>query len=183
MMNRILPLVLVLLGTISLDAGNLPGPAAQSAGVSLQTVEPFAYVCLTVKGSYAKIQQAVPNLMSEMGSQNTVPTGPLMGIYFNSPEQVEAQDLEWEVGFPVSPRQAVRPPLVLKEWSYTQVAACVHQGPYAEAPKTIIKITDWMEANGYAPDGPVLERYLDMNPSEMRPEDLRTEIWIPCKKK
>ncbi len=182
-MNRMLPWALVLFCVIFLDAGSVRGPAAQSAEISLQTVEPFAYVCLTVKGSYAQIQQAIPNLMSEMGSQNTVPTGPLMGIYYNSPEQVDSQDLEWEVGFPVSPRQAVRPPLVLKEWSFTRVAACVHQGPYTEAPKTIAKITDWMEANGYAPAGPILERYLDMNPSEMRPEDLRTEIWIPCKKK
>ena len=40
----------------------------------------------------------------------------------------------------------------------------------------------WLAANGYESGGPVLERYLDQNPMGMKPEDLRTEIWIPCKK-
>jgi predicted transcriptional regulator YdeE len=46
-----------------------------------------------------------------------------------------------------------------------------------------MKILDWMDANGYVQAGPIMERYLDMNPSELKPEDLKTEIWIPVEKK
>jgi effector-binding domain-containing protein len=174
--------LVMLLAALPCAAGAMR-PAGQAAEVTLQTVEPFSYVCIPVKGSFAKIQEAVPNLLSEMAAQNTAPTGPLLGIYYNSPEEVDSQALEWEVGFPVTPMQAIRTPLVLKKWTFTQVAASVHKGPYSDVGKTIVKMTEWMDANGWVPAGPFLERYMDMNPSEMRPEDLRTEIWIPCRKK
>jgi AraC family transcriptional regulator len=183
MTKRALPLALLMLGAASLYVWNAPRPTAQGADVSLQKIEPFAYFCMPVKGSYSQIQEAIGKLMMEMQAQNAMPTGPLMGIYYNSPDEVSSQDLEWEIGFPVSPRQAVQPPLVLKDWSFTQVAVSVHKGPYADLGKTIAKISDWMAANDFVPAGPVLERYLDMNPSEMRPEDLRTEVWFPCRKK
>ena len=42
---------------------------------------------------------------------------------------------------------------------------------------------DWLENNGYEVSGPIMERYLDMNPAELRPDQRRTEVWIPCRKK
>jgi effector-binding domain-containing protein len=39
-----------------------------------------------------------------------------------------------------------------------------------------------MKTGGYVADGPLLERYLN-NPMQVKPEELRTEIWIPCAKK
>jgi effector-binding domain-containing protein len=182
MTKRNLPTVLLVLLTASLSAGNAPEPAVQGADVSLKTIEPFAYFCMPVKGSYSQIQEAIGKLMLEIQTQNAMPTGPLMGIFYNSPEEVESSALEWEIGFPVSPSQAIQPPLVLKEWKFTQVAVSMHKGPYADVGKTIAKINDWMAANGWAPAGPMLERYLDMNPAEMKPEDLRTEVWFPCRK-
>ncbi len=182
-MKKALPLAIVMLFAASLFCWSAGRPTSQAAEVSLQKVEPFAYVCMRVQGSYSKIQETIGKLMMEIQAQNAAPTGPLMGVYYNSPEQVDPQDLEWEIGFPVTPRQGIQPPLTLKEWNYTQVAAALHKGPYTEAPKTIAKIMEWMAANGCTASGPVLERYLDMNPSEMKPADLRTEIWIPCQKK
>jgi AraC family transcriptional regulator len=171
------------LGVGILLLGGMPASAVQDTEVSIQKVEPFVYFCMRVKGSYSQIQEAMGQLMMEVQSQNVMPTGPLMGIYYNDPAQVESQDLEWEIGFPVTPRQMIQPPLVLKEWNYTQVSACLHKGPYQDIGKTVARITDWMSANGYVPAGPVLERYLDMNPAELKPQDLKTEIWIPCQKK
>jgi AraC family transcriptional regulator len=170
------------LGVGILFLGGTPASAVQGADVSIQKVEPFAYFCMRVKGSYSQIQEAMGQLMMQVQSQNVMPTGPLMGIYYNDPAQVESQDLEWEIGFPVAPRQMIQPPLVLKEWNYSQVAACLHRGPYADVGKTVAKVVEWMSANGYVPAGPVLERYLDMNPAELNPQDLKTEIWIPCQK-
>jgi effector-binding domain-containing protein len=183
MMDRaVLPALLMLLAA-SPCIGNSPQPTAQAADVSLQKIEPFTYCCMPVKGTYAQIQEAIGKLTMAMDFQRAAPTGPLMGIFYNNPELVDSKDLEWEVGFPITPRQGIQPPLVLKEWSYPLAAVSMHKGPYADVGKTIVKISEWMDANGYALAGPVLERYLDMNPAEMRPEDLRTEIWIACQKK
>jgi effector-binding domain-containing protein len=41
---------------------------------------------------------------------------------------------------------------------------------------------EWINSNGYTADGPVMEQYLDMDPSSVRPDKLKTEIWVPCKK-
>jgi effector-binding domain-containing protein len=155
----------------------------QSGTVTIQTSEAFAFVCLEEKGSFERIQEAIGRLVQEMQAQNIVPAGPLLGVYYNSPDQVSAKDLQWEVGFPVTAQAMVQPPLTKKEWSYTQSAVSLHQGAYEEAGETIRKMLDWMEDNGYVPAGPIMERYLDMNPEELRPEQRKTEVWIPCQKK
>lgn len=154
-----------------------------SDSISVQQIEPFTYVCLQQKGPFDKMQEAIGSLLQEMKGQNIFPGGPLMGIYFNSPDQVKPEDLQWEIAFPVTSQALVQPPLQMKEWSFTQVVVSLHQGPYEKAGETIQKMVEWMETNGYVPAGPFLERYLDMNPEELKPEELKTEVWIPCQKK
>jgi len=168
------------LSTLALAHGS---DQAQSGAVTIQTIEPFAYFCIEYKGPFTQIQEAIARMSEEARHQNAAPSGPLMGIYYNSPEQVGAQDLQWEVGFPVTPQTLIQPPLLKKEWSYTQVAVCLHQGAYEDTAETISKMLDWMDDNGYRPAGPIMERYLDMNPAELRPEQRKTEVWIPCQKK
>ena len=155
----------------------------QSGNVTIREAEAFAYVCLEEKGPFDKLEGTIGRLVQEMQGQNLVPAGPLLGVYYNSPEEVSAQNLRWEVGFPVTAQALVQPPLSKKEWSYTQFAVCLHVGAYEEVGETIRKMLDWMEGNGYRPAGPVMERYMDMNPEELRPEQLRTEVWIPCQKR
>ena len=68
-------------------------------------------------------------------------------------------------------------------WEHKTVAAAMHIGPYDESGAAIEKVMAWLEAEGYEADGPVLERYFDQNPMTVKPEELRTEIWVPGKKK
>ena len=157
--------------------------ASGTDSINVQQVEAFAYVCLPQKGTFDKIQDTIGSLLQEMQAQNIVPAGPLMGIYFNSPEQVKPENLQWEIGFPVTAQALIQPPLQKKEWNFNQVVVSLHQGAYEKAGETILKMMEWMEANGYSPAGPILERYQDMNPDELKPEELKTEIWIPCQKK
>jgi AraC family transcriptional regulator len=157
--------------------------AAGAESITVQETEAFAYVCLPQTGSFGKMSEAIGSLMLEMQAQNIVPAGPMMGVYFNSPDQVKPENLQWEIGFPITAQALVQPPLEKKEWKYSPVVVSLHQGPYEKTGETIQKMMDWMTANGYVPAGPILERYQDMNPDELKPEDLKTEIWIPCQKK
>jgi effector-binding domain-containing protein len=159
------------------------GDQVQSGAVAIQKSEPFAYVCLEQKGPFEGIQDAIGSLVQEMQGQNIVPAGPLLGIYYNTPGEVSDQDLRWEMGFPVTAQVLIQPPLMKKEWNYTESVVCLHQGAYEETGETISKMLDWMDDNGYRPAGPIMERYLDMNPEELSPEQLKTEVWIPCLKK
>lgn len=165
--------------TFWIESGSLLG----GEEISILKVEPFAYFCLRHKGPFSQLPEIIGKLIEESRLQNVFPTGPLMGIYFNTPGEVEPEELEWEIGFPVTPHALVQPPLEKKEWNLDQVASCLHRGPYEKTEETIAAILEWMETNGYQPSGPILERYLDMNPQELKPEDLKTEIWIPCRKK
>jgi effector-binding domain-containing protein len=155
----------------------------QSGDVTVQQIEPFAYISMRYKGPFSQIQDAVGRLMREAQLQNATPTGPLFGIYHNSPDDVAPEQLDWEIGFPISEQIEVQLPLEKKVWNFTQIAVSLHQGPYEKAGETIVKIIEWLSANGYMPAGPIMERYMDMNPDELKPEQRKTEIWIPCQKK
>jgi len=161
------------------------GAAVQSPGesVTVKQVGSFVYCSLPQKGSFSEIQNAIGKLLQNMRSQNVFPTGPMLGIYHNSPDQVKPEELSWEVGFPVNDQAMVQAPLEKKQWTDLTVAAALHVGAYEKTAETITEIYAWMAANGYVQTGPLVERYLDMNPMQMKPEDLRTEIWIPCAKK
>lgn len=150
--------------------------------VSLREISPFPYCSIHHKGPFTEIQEVIGKLMQAFQSQNIFPAGPMIGIYYNSPAEVNPEDLDWEVGFPVTAQVMAQAPLEKKQWDLTPVASCLHVGPYEKTTDTISKILDWMKANGYVQTGPVMERYLDMNPAAVKPEELRTEVWIPCQK-
>ena len=165
------------------SAGNGPGQS-QEAFASIKTVEPFAYFCITHKGPLSDIADVITQLMQAVQAQNLFPLvrGPMVGVYYNSPAQVKPEELVWEVGFPVTEQAAPKAPLEKKTWNYKTVAEALHTGPYAKAGETIQRLMTWIGANGYVADGPTIERYLN-NPMQVKPEELRTEIWIPVRKK
>lgn len=155
----------------------------QEAAVSVKEVTPFVYVCISHKGPFTEIENIIGQLMMSSQGQNIYPGGPMVGIYYNSPGEVKPEDLQWEIGFPVTPQVMPQAPLEKKQWTFTQVAAAVHSGPYETTGETIAKIYEWMDANGFVQTGPLLERYITMPTPETKPEDLKSEIWIPCEKK
>lgn len=156
--------------------------ASEIEAISLQEISPFTYCCIPHKGPYTEIQEVIGGLVQSLRGQNISFTGPLVGIYYNSPAEVKPEELQWEVGFPVTPQASVQAPLEIKQWNFTTVATALHKGPYETVVQTIFKILEWMKTNACVPAGPVMERYLDMDPSSVKPEELRTEVWIPCKK-
>ena len=151
--------------------------------IAVKNIEKFFYYCLPQKGPFTKIGEAIGRLMEQSQIQNVWPGGPMVAVYYNSPDLVKEADLEWELGFPTTEQAMVQDPIKKKQWIFTMVAACVHQGPYDKLGESIIKIVDWIKANGYVQNGPILETYLDMNPQGVSPESLKTEIWIPIQKK
>lgn len=173
-------LVFVLLGSQTLPQER--GMILKDENISVQEIEPFLYCCLSHKGPFTDMQDVIGQLMAAMHNQNIYPTGPLLGIYYDSPDKVKPEDLQWEVGFPVTVQVLPQPPLAKKQWIFKTVVSTVHVGPYEKVGDTIGKMLEWMKHAKYVPAGPFLERYMDMDPSQLKPEDLKTEIWIPCQK-
>ena len=164
-------------------AGNTPQQTS-APFATIKEVKPFAYCCIVHKGPLAEISAVIGQLMQAVQAQNLFPLfrGSMIGVYYNSPADTKPGELLWEVGFPLAEGAKPQAPLELKEWKYPTVATAVHKGPYAKAGETIQRLMDWAKAKGYAIAGPTLERYLN-NPMQVKPEELRTEIWIPAKRK
>jgi effector-binding domain-containing protein len=162
-----------------------PMAGAQDLAITVKDVQPFPYCAIAHKGPYTDMTTVIGQLVGAMQAQGLFPQvrGPMIGIYFNSPADTKPEDLAWEAGFIVTAQATAQPPLTKKVWEHRTVAVAMHRGPYADVGRTIAKMMSWLAANGYQPDGPVLERYQDQNPMGVKPEDLRTEIWIPVAKR
>ncbi len=156
--------------------------ASQEFKGSIREVAQFTYCCVEHQGPFTDMDSVIGQLMQAIQGQNILPRGPLVGVYYNAPDEVKPEELLWEVGFPVTEQATPVSPLIKKVWESKQVAVAVHVGPYEKTGGTILKLREWLVSQGYNPDGPVLERYLDMNPQQVDPANLRTEIWIPCVK-
>jgi len=157
-----------------------PGQAA----VEIREIKPFAYVCAPYKGPFTDMGKAIGVLMQNMQAQNLFPPlGPLFGVYYASPKDKKPEERTWEVGFPIAAQANPLKPLEKKSWNHTTVAVAMHVGPYAKTGETIDKILGWLASHGYEATGPVMERYLNMDPSGVKEEKLKTEVWIPCRNK
>jgi effector-binding domain-containing protein len=176
----ILMLLFLLFASAAL-AARAPG-AAQALDIKAKEVSPFSYCCITHKGPFTEIENVIGRLMQATQSQNIFPTGAMIGVYYNSPDEVKPENLEWEMGFPISAQVNIPAPLKKKRWTYTAVVSAVHKGAYEETGKTIAKMSEWMQEKGLVQAGPLLERYLTMPTPQTKPEDLRSEIWIPYQK-
>jgi effector-binding domain-containing protein len=178
---------LFLLSILIIAAAAVPVTTApqetEEGKVQIKQAAVFAYCCIQHKGPFTQIEAIIGQLMGAMQSQNITPAGPMMGVYYNSPMEVASSELEWEIGFPIMAQAQPETPLKKKVWEYSQVASIVHVGAYEDTGTSIMKVAEWMQANGYVQIGPVLERYLTMPGPQTKPEDLKSEIWIPCEEK
>lgn len=59
-------------------------------------------------------------------------------------------------------------------------ARFVHVGPYERLRSMYDEIADWAAVQGIEPSArPRIEKYLDIDPRKVHPENLKTEIYIP----
>jgi effector-binding domain-containing protein len=179
----VLALALFLSAITVSPALNTQEKAPEKEFVTVKEVSPFSYCCIPHKGPFTEIEGVIRKLMHAIQEQKITPAGTMIGIYYNSPEMAKPEELQWEMGFPVSPVIEVKAPLEMKEWKFSPVASAIHKGPYEEAGKTYGKMLEWMQANKLTQTGPVLERYLTVPGPDTKPEDLRSELWTPFQKK
>ncbi|HEY0196705.1 MAG TPA: GyrI-like domain-containing protein [Methanobacterium sp.] len=131
-------------------------------------------------GSYDKI----PDLMGEVAQWLTDKgfkmTGLVYGTYFNTPEQVSEDKLQYEIGFgfegKITAMQEGK--IGIKEIPEHTVLAALHKGPYTEVGPVIHAVIDYAVQNGYDIVGPISEAYLN-DPLVTPEEDLLTEVRIP----
>jgi effector-binding domain-containing protein len=171
-------LSLLLLGAGPSSGQEEMGPLNQ---IMIKNVQTFVYCSISYQGRMGSIAEAIRRTWQFMENQDIAPTGPALAVYFGTPGSPDSENLEWEVGFPVTPQVLAQPPLHLTEWTFTTVAELSQVGPLDSTGETYDRIMDWIGAHGYVKDGPLLE-VLFTDPIEENPREYKTRVWVPVRK-
>jgi effector-binding domain-containing protein len=113
-----------------------------------------------------------------MGQNGERPAGPPFAAYYN----MDMQDLDVELGFPVSRSLPGAGDIQASEIPAGKFAACVHIGPYNEIEPAYQALSTWIEEQGYKTSGVAYEFYLN-DPAEIPPEALQTQIAFPLEER
>ena len=87
-------------------------------------------------------------------------------------------DLDVEIGFPVSKQFDDRGNIKASQLPIGKVAACIHLGPYENMKSTYDALNEWIQQNGYEPTGIAIEYYYN-DPKDVKPEEIMTELQLP----
>jgi len=114
---------------------------------------------------------AIAQYLRELGEQ---PAGPPYAAYYN----MDMQDLDVEIGFPVSRMLSGRDDIGASEILGGKAATCVYVGPYGEIGPAYQALSEWMKEHGHQATGVAYEVYLN-DPAQTPPQELLTRILFP----
>ena len=122
--------------------------------------------------------KAFGDVAMAIGEQGKQPQGPPFVAYYN----MDMENLDIEVGFPVAKRLQAKGDIKPGEIPAGKVAATIYTGPYGgdgmkEAYGALAKL---VEEKKQVPTGVVYEIYLN-SPMDTPPEKLQTQIVFPLK--
>ena len=115
-------------------------------------------------------------IMQYLGELGEYPVGMPFTAYYN----MDMQDLDVEIGFPVSRPLPDRGELKSGALPAGKIATTMHIGPYDTVGPAYEALTQYMQANGYTPSGVAYEFYFS-DPQTTPPEQIQTQIVFPLK--
>lgn len=121
---------------------------------------------------FGQIYGALMQYMSEMGAQ---PAGEPFAAYYN----MDMQNLDVEIGFPVSRPLPARGEIQSGALPAGKFALTIHIGPYDTVGAAYEALTQYVKESGYEPTGVAYEFYF--SGPETPPEEIRTQIAFPVK--
>lgn len=148
----------------------------------VKEVSGFWYAYMDFTGPYSNMEKEINTFMGEFFKQGLIPAGPAVSVYYNSPNKVKPEELKWAFGFTVTKDAPVKDPIKRVELKTKKAVVYLHIGPYEDLPKAAAKAVKFVETNGYEIAWPTYNRYLN-NPQQVKPEELKTELIVPVKKK
>ena len=146
-----------------------------------ELVQQAAQPALTIR-THAAVQdlpqlfgRAYGAIMQYMGEAGTQPAGMPFTAYYD----LNMQNLDVEVGFPVSVQVAGKGEIQPSEFPGGTLATVWHIGPYDQIGAAYDALNAWIKEKGYQPAGPVYEIYY--SEPETPPEQIRTQVVFPVK--
>ena len=113
---------------------------------------------------------AIMQYLGELGEQ---PVGMPFAAYYN----MDMENLDIEIGFPVSRPLPDRGELKSGALPAGKIATTMHFGPYDSIGPAYEALTQFVQTSGYAPSGVAYEFYF--SPPETPPAEIQTQIMFP----
>ncbi|MFC1904956.1 GyrI-like domain-containing protein [Chloroflexota bacterium] len=149
--------------------------------IVLKDIPPRTMAYLRCRGSWRQLPEMLAKLTEYVSKRGVQPTGPASGIYYNTPNEVSVQDLEWDVLYPVetdTPESVENKEFFgIRKLSVNRVASIVHEGSYRQTGSSYERLEVWIKHQRFVANGPAEEVYL---PSLAIPSKEQTiEIRLP----
>lgn len=150
--------------------------------IKIKTIPEHQAAFIHKNGSYIKIPETLGKIVGWLMSQNMEIKMPIYGQYYNSPQEVSEDELDWEIGAAFIGELKGTDEIQIKIVPEHEVVAATFKGPYGEAASIYIALIEHATKEGYQIAGAVLESYLN-SPEEVPESELLTEVQFPIVKK
>lgn len=132
-------------------------------------------------GPYNRISEAFQRLGAIAGRAGLVRDGTMMlALYHDDPETTPASQLRSDAGITVPDDLPLPPGLVEKRLPAGRYAHGTHLGPYDTLGDTWSRMMgEWLPASGERIGGGASFEVYRNTPADTRPEDLRTDLYLP----
>jgi effector-binding domain-containing protein len=150
--------------------------------VEEKRIEDTKVAYIPYRGGYDKIPELMQKVGRWVADHGLEMTGLVYGTYYNTPEEVAEEDLQYEIGFSFAGEGHQDANVGVKEIPAHTVLVAMHQGPYTEVGPVIHAVVDYAVNHGYDIVGPITEVYLN-DPNTTPETELLTEVHLPVIKK
>ena len=137
---------------------------------------------ITYKGSYEEVPVLMGEIVGFLMAKGLQMMGPPFGVYYNSPEEVPVEELQYEVGMPFAGDAKEEGRVKIKTEPEQLVLSTIYEGPYSGCGMAIGALAEYAYKNGYEIIGPPMETYIS-DPNETPENELITEMCFPVMKK
>ena len=119
---------------------------------------------MTCRGPWRRLPEMLGRL-SQYAAQAAAKTiGPPGAFYYDTPQEVDAKDLTWEVFYPIEPDTPEsineKTGFGVKSTEGRRVAITIHEGSYRNAASSYKRLHDWISTRGLKICGVAEEVYL-----------------------
>lgn len=105
---------------------------------------------------------------------------PMTDVPFVAYHNMDMQNLDVEIGFPVSRALPGKEDMKSGRIPEGEVIFCMHRGPYSEMESVYNEMAQWIVKNGYEAVGTAYEYYY--NGPEFPPNELLTKVVMPIRR-
>jgi AraC family transcriptional regulator len=146
-------------------------------------IEPIEVLYARKTGDYKISAEQAWNTIVEFAYKNNL-SGKVKnryGIAHDNPSVIEGNKIRYDACIEVSDK-SIRPQgeIQSKLISGGKYAVFLHNGSYELLGETYKNIGDWIVESGVElRDEPQIQKYLDLDPREVEPKNLQTEIYVP----